>query len=123
MSKAPTTTLGKGAWPAIPPGPAKAKNKKASHIDLSALKLTNDPLPTVRVATGSKYEALFTQAMRAQQAIKTPAGRAAGISNAARTWLRRHGHTNYTTRSVSDYGDGHGRVWIVDLSTIARAKK
>jgi len=118
---APRTTLGNSAWPAIPPRD-KPKAKKPAHINLDDLKLTDDPLPTTRVSTGSKYENLFAQAMRSGKAIKTPAGRAAGISNVARAWLGRHGHTNYTTRSVSDYGDGHGRVWIIDPTKIKGGK-
>jgi len=119
---APRTTLGNGAWPAIPQRD-KPKNKKPAHINLDDLKLTDDPLPTARVSTGSKYEALFTLAMKSGKAIKTPARRAAGVSNVARMWLRRHGHTSHTTRSVSDYGDGHGRVWIIDLSKIKGSAK
>jgi hypothetical protein len=51
--------------------------------------------------------------MKTGKTIKTPPGAAASISNMARTWLKRSGHHDHTTRSVGNFGDGTGRVWLI----------
>lgn len=107
---APKTTIN-GAWPAVKRKPTKVYEA----IKPEDLSLCDDKLPTSRTKPGSKYEAIFTSAMKTGKTIKTPPGAAASISNIARTWLKRNGHHSYTTRSAGNFGDGDGsgRVWFI----------
>lgn len=77
-----------------------------------ALEICNDPLPAGRASSGKKYDATFS-ALKPGQAIKcTPAdvGRVAG---ALRKWLEQKGSKTDTVRTIKDYGDGKGRVWLL----------
>lgn len=135
------TTLGKGSWPSVPPvktaetppkskpaappaAPEKRKPPKVyESIRIEELSLCDDALPEGRAKPGSKYDALFSDAVKTGKTIKTPGGAAASVSNLARTWLKRNGHPNKTTRSVGNYGDGLGRVWIINETPAAKTGK
>ena len=118
------TTLGRGAWPsvapvaapkAVPPAPPKVRKtpKVYAPINVADLSLCDDKLPEGRAKPGSKYDEIFAAAVKTGKTIKTPGGTAASVSNLARTWLKRNGHHEMTTRSISNYGDGLGRVWFI----------
>lgn len=141
-----TTTLGKGAWPSVPPRgadvvaePAKPKKPVApapaptpikrtapkvyEAIRIEDLGLCDDPLPSGRAKPGSKYDEIFAGAVKTGKTIKTPGGAAATVSNLARTWLKRNGHHDMTTRSIGNYGDGLGRVWFIKAAPQPAASK
>lgn len=140
MTAAVKTTI-KGNWPSAParaaetaqpaakpaPAPAAAPIKRKpvkvfETINVKDLSLCSDPLPTGKMKPGSKYDAIFKDALATGKTIKTPPGAAAAVSNMLRTWLERNGHKTYTTRSVGNYGDGMGRVWLLNAKPAARAK-
>jgi hypothetical protein len=101
------TRLGDSPWPTVP----RRAVKVYEAISVTDLSLVNDKIPQSKRQPGSKYHALFNDCIKTGKAIKTPAGAASTISNIARTWLRRQG-LEATIRSVGNFGDGSGRVWI-----------
>lgn len=116
------TTLGPAPWPAKP----RRVPKVYETIKLESLSLTDDKMTAKRAKAGSKYDALFRAALDTGKAIKTPGGAAASVGNIARTWLARQGITGYVPRTVGNYGDGAGRVWLMkvdDADTTAQPAK
>lgn len=122
------TTLSKSPWPTIPPKgdappppPKKRATPKAyAALQVEKMSLCDDPIRHNRLPTGSKYDALFAEALKTGKAIKTPGGEATPLSNVARGWLKRHNHDGITLRSVNNYGDGFGRVWFIKDETTTK---
>lgn len=113
----PKTTLGPAPWPARP----RKAPKVYETINVDQITLVDDALPTSKTkTTTSKYHGILSSALDTGKAIKTPPGAASAISNIARTWLRRQGHSA-SVHSVGNHGDGHGRVWLVKTPDSASA--
>lgn len=84
---------------------------KLTDEQIDALEITNDPVIS-RMRFGSRYDAIFER-LKVGQALKVPSAATSSVSDSLDRWIRRNGKTDLTTRRVSDYGDGMGRVWLV----------
>lgn len=117
----PKTTLGRAPWPGTPAPAPKAAKVAVPYVPTKVedLSLCDDPLPSARINLGNKYGTLLSEALHTGRAIKTPAGGAQRIASAARKWLPANGHKGYAIRTVSDYGDGFGRVWLIKTEVAA----
>jgi hypothetical protein len=95
----------------------------AQLIDIASLSLSNDPIPTHRKVVGSKYDDFFASLKIGGPAIKCPAGTAASkLATALRKYAERQRWT-CDIKTMSDYGDGFGRVWLIakDAPKLKRA--
>ncbi len=89
----------------------KRKAKPCDPVDVSQLEISDDPLPAARAAPGHKYDALFDK-LAFGQCVKTEVGRADKVAQALRTYLKRKDKQG-RVKSMTDYGDGKGRVWLI----------
>lgn len=80
-------------------------------VDLSKLSICDDPIPTYKSQPEGKYDALLAN-MKPGQAIKCPTGDIDRIANAIKKHIDRR-HPNCVVRTMRDYGDGMGRVWML----------
>lgn len=80
-------------------------------VNLELLTICNDPIPTHRAQTEGKYDALL-KSLKPGQCIKCPTTDVERIGNAIRKHIERH-HPTCMLRSMRDYGDGMGRVWML----------
>lgn len=112
----PKTTLVQPLWPA-----AKTKGKKTeagtvrqAQIDAGEeLVITNDPPPRTTLGPrSSKYVDRFEK-MKVGQSLACSKEKTGVVASAMRTWLKRTGRDDLSVVSMSDYGDGKGRVWLV----------
>ena len=93
-------------------GPAKP-HKQASYVDVSALKVGNDPLPERRVSSAMKYAELFASLKPGQCVICQP-GDASKIAHALNVFLERRGLKN-EVKSCRHYpSDNLGRVFLLE---------
>lgn len=88
-------------------------NPKAKTLDADTLTICNDPLPASRARPGGKYDELLKN-MKVGQCIKCAPDDIGTISSALRKWIDQH-NIKATTRSMKNYGDGMGRVWMIAL--------
>lgn len=86
---------------------------KAQPLDIDKLTICNDPLPVHRARPGGKYDELLKN-IKVGQCIKCAPDDIGTISSALRKWIDQH-NIKATTRSMKNYGDGMGRVWMVAL--------
>ena len=101
--------------PGQQPKPGRKTNRVAGKpVDPDTLTLCNDPLPSHRARPGCKYAAVFGT-MKPGQAIKCGPDDVNRIANALRKHIETHAATlaGCLVRSIRDYGDGLGRVWLV----------
>lgn len=94
--------------------PQKAKtmpHATTQHIDPATLVICNDALPSHRAKAGRKYADLFKD-LKHGQAVKCKPEHVGQLSGALRKWIE-DGHTTGMVRSMRDYGDGLGRVWLL----------
>jgi hypothetical protein len=79
------------------------------------VELCDDPIPANRITSvQSKYMPLF-EAIRAnsKKAIKCHPSAVGSVSSGLRKYLERRGEKGkFSIRSVSNYGDGRGRIWL-----------
>ena len=87
--------------------------EKAKFTSPANMVICNDPIPTHRASPGSKYEPLLS-ALKIGQAIKCEPGDYLQLVNGLRSWIKRK-QIKGTVRSMSNYGDGMARVWLVAL--------
>ena len=95
----------------------------ATLIDIGGLSFSNDPIPAHRKVIGSKYDDFFAGVTVGGPAIKCPAGSAASkLATALRKFTERRGIA-CDIKTMSDYGDGFGRVWLLakDAPKLKRA--
>lgn len=103
----PKTTLAQGAK--VPEGFGP------QPFDLAKCEIADDPLPTGRITTDGKYKAVF-ESLQPGQCVKVPPDQVNRIANAMRKHIGQFSdNTRYATRSVKNYGDGLGRVWLIEL--------
>ena len=72
--------------------------------------ICDDPLPTHRVIVGKKYDPLI-RAMKMGQAIKCLPSEVGGVAGAMRKYIESKKLAAHV-KTVKDYGDGKGRVWM-----------
>jgi hypothetical protein len=77
-----------------------------------ALLIVNDKPRSVRVGHEYKHEQTF-RTMRPGQAVKCAPNEVSSIASAMRRFIERTGANAYV-KTVPDYGDGMGRVWMME---------
>ena len=78
-------------------------------FDPSSLQICNDPIPAHRSVKEGKYKAIFDK-LKVGQAIKVPSANAQTVATA----LRKEVNGKYAVKSMHNYGDGMGRVWLLE---------
>jgi len=96
-----------------PFGAAKMIKQPSKPIDPALLEICNDPIPSHRASPGNKYEAVL-KTMKIGQCIKCPPGAVGSVSGAVRKWIRVN-KLPATVKSMTNYGDGLGRVWMLSI--------
>lgn len=91
-----------------------------ASVDLSLLSICDDPIPEYRSHTEGKYDA-FLASMKPGQAIKCPSGDIDRIANAIKKHVDKR-HPNCIVRTMRNYGDGMGRVWMLPKPDSKQAK-
>lgn len=113
MTKPQTRLAPNVPFPGLEKAPKVVKRYKP-QIDVSALEFCDDPLPDSRKTVESKYAATFKFAFENGKAVKCASESASALRNAATKWCEVNRIKDVVIRSTSDYGDGFGRVWIVN---------
>lgn len=85
--------------------------KPPQSIDPSTLVICNDPIPGHRASSGNKYEAVLLS-LKHGQCVKCAPGEVGGVAGALRKLIE-HKKLTGTVRTMKNYGDGRGRVWLV----------
>lgn len=112
MTSIATTIKNAGVQGANRPfGAAPMKRQPTRHTDPATIEICDDPLPGSRASCGNKYEALFSN-MKDGQALKCQPIEVNRIANGLRKWIQDK-KIKGAVRSMTDYGDGKGRVWLV----------
>lgn len=99
------------------PTAAPESVKKAIRA-VDEIELCDDPIPANRITSvQSKYMPYF-EGIRAanseEKAIKCHPGAVGSIASGLRKYLERRGEKGkFAIKSVSNYGDGKGRVWLL----------
>lgn len=86
---------------------------KATPVDPKQISICDDRLPDFRARTEGKYDAIFAK-MKMGQCIKCHTQDLGKVSSALRKYILKH-KVKGTIRSMTNYGDGMGRVWLVAL--------
>lgn len=106
------------AAPPAPPAPAQAKREKPVNlpVDFSQLSMSNDPLPAHKQSAKrmSKYAPMLER-MKAGECVKCPCENVVHLVKSMSRLINKH-YPGYMLRSVMDYGDGMGRVWLLPRS-------
>lgn len=99
--------------PPAPPAGQSARPKQ-HLVNPGALQICDDPLPDDywSVATPGKYDAKFAL-LKPGQALRCAIGETPAVAHALRKHLARRNIKHMAVRTVRDYGDGAGRVWLV----------
>lgn len=114
----PQTKLAAPFWPSAAP---KAKGKKSATGTVKQaqinsgeeLRICDDPPPRTTLGPRfSKYIESFEK-LPVGKGLECSKGKAGPVANAMRAWIKRSGKEGLSVISVSDYGDGKGRVWLV----------
>lgn len=80
-------------------------------VDLGGLSICDDPIPEHRASPEGKYDALLSK-LKPGQCIKCPSSDVNRLANAIKKHVERK-HPTCMVRSMQDYGDGLGRVWML----------
>lgn len=88
-----------------------SRAKTSTPADLSQITVCDDPLPNHRALPCGKYDAILAK-LKVGQGIKCPPADVGKVSSAMRKWIATN-KINATVRSMSNYGDGMGRVWML----------
>lgn len=116
MSPPKTTPAIPTPWDGLKPQPGASKKRPPSaHKRSGELVPCNDPPPTSTLGPRtSKYTKIF-ESLSIGGGLKCDIGQTGPVANAMRTWIKKAGRKGVGVISVSDYGDGKGRVWLVKL--------
>lgn len=87
------------------------KNPPRKHADPDTMEICNDPIPSYRAKPKGKYDEMFAK-LKPGQCIKCKPDESQKLAHAMRGWAQDHAKT-CVVRSISDYGDGMGRVWLI----------
>ena len=100
---------------------AKGEAAKAYQaINTTELSICDDPVTGSRPVVGTKYGAILA-ALKPGQAIKCPTAAVGHLCGAMRKNISTKGLT-HIVRSTRDYGDGMGRVWMLEAPKAPAAK-
>ena len=99
--------------PVTPGKPTPRSKQPRKPIDLTMLSMCSDPIPEHRRVENkmSKYAPLLKR-MHAGECIKCPSNQVTTIVKSIVRVAKRH-YPNHELRSMSNYGDGMGRVWML----------
>lgn len=81
------------------------------RIDPSTLVVCDDPLPGHRASCGNKYEEVL-MSLKHGQCVKCAPSAVGGVAGALRKLIE-HKKVTGTVRTMKNYGDGLGRVWLM----------
>ena len=119
----------KPAFPTLKPRTTLAMNVPVPEgfgprpFDLAKCEITSDPLPVGRASPDGKYKDAFAK-LKPGQCIKVPPDKVSLIQGALRKYIANHlDESKFTVRTIKNYGDGMGRVWLIDGQLKARGKK
>lgn len=87
------------------------ERKKTTFVDVSKLRISDDPLPISRLAGRAKYAEIFGKLKPGQCVVCEP-HEVMRISKGLREWLKDTG-SDCLTRATKNYTDGKGRVWML----------
>lgn len=79
--------------------------------DPSTLEICNDPIPTHRASCGNKYAELLKK-LKPGQCIKCRPEEVGRVQGAMRKYIEAN-KIDATVRTIKNYGDGKGRVWMM----------
>jgi Na+-transporting NADH:ubiquinone oxidoreductase subunit NqrD len=85
---------------------------KVGAVDVSKLRISNDPILRARAVPLSKYDSVFS-ALKPGQCIVCEDGSAPKIKTALDKWLEHRG-SKFVTKAMARYTDGKGRVWLLE---------
>lgn len=103
----------------VKPAPVKAKRPPVP-VNVAALEIRDDPLPTSRQITDLKYDAIF-RAMKPGQCIKCETSAVGLLQGALRKHIERNKMADHIVRTVLNYeGTGTGRVWLMYVGKDAK---
>lgn len=115
MTSIATTIKNAGAQGANRPfGAAHMTRQPTKRTDPATIEICNDPIPSHRASCGNKYEAILS-ALKVGQCIKCQPAEVGRMSGALRKWVQDK-KIKGAVRSMKDYGDGKGRVWLVAVT-------
>lgn len=103
-----------------PFGQAPMVKGRPQYTDPAALEICDDPLPTGRASSGHKYGTVFAT-LKLGQAIKCAPADVGRIAGALRKFVDLKG-MRASIRTIKDYGDGKGRVWLLKDDKPGRGK-
>ena len=93
---------------------AKMTRAQTKRIDPSTLVVCNDPIPGHRASCGNKYETVL-KSLKYGQCVKCAPSAVGGVAGALRKMIEL-GKVAGVVRTMRDYGDGMGRVWLMEAS-------
>lgn len=96
-----------------PFGTAPMVKTPVKPTDPSMLEVCDDPIPAHRASAGNKYEAVL-KTLKLGQCIKCAPSEIGRISSALRKYIAVN-KNNATVRTIKNYGDGKGRVWMLAI--------
>lgn len=115
----PKTTIVNSPWSALAQKSSKKNTKsktpkRAEPVCVDELVVCDDPPPRTTLGQrASKYAERFEK-LKVGQSLKCDTKNVTIVAGAMRAWLKRSGRDGHqAVVSVSDYGDGKGRVWLV----------
>lgn len=80
-------------------------------VDLGGLSICDDPIPEHRALPEGKYDALLSK-LKPGQAIKCPSADVNRLANAIKKHVEKR-YPDCMVRTMRNYGDGMGRVWML----------
>ena len=90
----------------------KKTNRPEQPIDVSQLRIVDEPYTDGRSMQATKYDAFFAT-VQPNKRIQCPRGKAGGLANSLRKWLKKRGHKEPNVRARERCDDDLGGVWWV----------
>lgn len=117
MSLPKTTPAIPTPWDGLKPQPGTSNKRPPSTAQKRSGELIpcNDPPPTSTLGPRTSKYAKHFESLAVGGGLKCDIGQTGPVANAMRTWIKKTGRKGVGVISVSDYGDGKGRVWLVKL--------
>jgi hypothetical protein len=91
----------------------KKQANKTNELDVSKLRIVDEPYKSSRPVVVSKYEHIFS-ALELGPRIVCPPESAASIAATLRKWLLNRGRKDFAIRQCSRCADGKGGVWLLE---------
>ena len=117
MSLPKTTPVNPSPWDVLKPAASASKKRPPPSARKRSGELVpcNDPPPTSTLGPRTSKYAKHFESLAVGGGLKCDIGQTGPVANAMRTWIKKTGRKGVGVISVSDYGDGKGRVWLVKL--------